>query len=128
MRLRRTFAEFFKEKRIASELTLRQFCQKHGFDPGNISKLERGVFAAPQAEEKLEKYARALGLKKGSPDWIEFFDRAAVSNRNLGMMKLKNEAILDKLPVLFRTIDNKEMTEEKLNQIIELIKQARPFT
>lgn len=118
------FAGFFKEKRMALGLTLRQFCQKNGFDPGNISKLERGVFAAPQAEEKLEEYAKALNLKKGSDDWIRFFDLAAVSNRNLGLMKLKNETIIEKLPVLFRTLDNKDLTEEKLDQIIELIKQA----
>lgn len=120
----KTFAEFFKEKRTALGLTLRQFCQKNSFDPGNISKLERGVFAAPQTEEKLEEYAKALKLKKGSDEWIQFFDLAAISNRNLGMMKLKNEAIIEKLPVLFRTLDNKELTEEKLDQIIELIKRA----
>ncbi len=119
-----SFAAYFKEKRTALGLTLRQFCQKNGFDPGNISKLERGVFAAPQTEEKLEEYAKALKLKKGSEEWIQFFDLAAVSNRNLGMIKLKNEAIIDKLPVLFRTLDNKDLTEEKLDQIIELIKHA----
>lgn len=119
-----TFAEFFKEKRMALGLTLRQFCQKSGLDPGNISKLERGLFAAPQSEGKLEDYAKALKLKKGSDDWILFFDLAAISNRDLGLMKLKNETIIEKLPVLFRTLDNKELTEEKLDQIIELIKRA----
>lgn len=118
------FSEFFKEKRTALGLTLRQFCQKYGFDPGNISKLERGVFAAPQNEEKLGEYAKALKLTRGSEDWVKFFDLAAISNRDLGMMKLKNEHLIEKLPVLFRTLDNKELTEEKLNDIIELIKKA----
>ncbi len=120
----KNFAEFFKEKRISRGLTLRQFCQKNGFDPGNISKLERGVFMAPQSEEKLEEYAKALGLKKGSDEWIEFFDLAAVSNRNLDMIKLNNEKLIERLPLLFRTLDNKDLTDEKLDQIIELIKQA----
>lgn len=120
----RTFAAFFKEKRMALGLTLRQFCQKKGFDPGNISKLERGVFAAPQSEEKLEEYAKALRLKKGDTDWINFFDLAAISNRNLDTMRLNNENLIEKLPVLFRTLDNKELTAEKLDQIIEMIKQA----
>ncbi len=120
----KNFAEFFKEKRIGLGLTLRQFCQKNGFDPGNISKMERDVFSAPQSEEKLREYSKALGLKKGSDEWIEFFDRAAVSSRNLDMMKLNNENLIEKLPLLFRTLDNKELTEEKLDQIIELIKQA----
>lgn len=109
---------------MALGLTLRQFCQKKGFDPGNISKLERGVFAAPQSEEKLEEYAKALRLKKGDTDWINFFDLAAISNRNLDTMRLNNENLIEKLPVLFRTLDNKELTAEKLDQIIEMIKQA----
>ncbi len=121
---KRNFAEFFKEKRIGLGLTLRQFCLKNKFDPGNISKLERGIFAAPQSEEKLEEYAKALGLKKGSDDWIEFFDLAAVSNRNLDTIKLSNEALIERLPILFRTLDNKELTEEKLDKIIELIKNT----
>ncbi len=124
MAISKAFSEFFKEKRTALGLTLRQFCQKNGFDPGNISKLERGVFAAPQTEEKLEDYAKALKLKKGSDEWIQFFDLAVISNRDLGMMKLKNESIIEKLPVLFRTLDNKELTPEKMDEIIELIKRA----
>ena len=120
----KNFAEFFKDKRIVLGLTLRQFCQKNGFDPGNISKLERGVFIAPQSEEKIEEYAQALGLKKGSDEWIQFFDLAAVSSRNMDMMKLNNGNLMERLPLLFRTLDNKELTEEKLDQIIELIKQA----
>lgn len=124
MNTNKTFSEFFKAKRMALGLTLRQFCQKHGFDPGNISKLERGVLVAPQTEEKLKEYAKILKLKKGTEEWIEFFDLAAISNGNLGMMKLKNESIIQKLPILFRTLDNKKLSPEKLDQIIELIKQA----
>ena len=120
----KNFADFFKEKRITLGLTLRQFCQKNGFDPGNISKLERGVFTAPQSEEKIEEYAKALNLKKGADEWIEFFDLAAVSSRNLDMMKVNNANLIERLPLLFRTLDNKELTDEKLDEIIELIKQA----
>lgn len=119
-----SFGTFFKKKRIGVRLTLRQFCQQNGFDAGNISKLERDIFSAPQSEEKLEEYAKALKLERGSSDWIEFFDLAAISNRNLDLSKIKNEDLIQKLPVLFRTLDNKELTEEKLDQIIELIKRA----
>ena len=70
MSTNKTFSEFFKEKRMALGLTLRQFCQKNGLDPGNISKLERGVLAAPHAEEKLGEYAKILKLKKRTEKWI----------------------------------------------------------
>lgn len=118
------FGDYFKELRIQKGLTLRQFCEKHEFDPGNISKLERGLFPAPHSEEKLAAYAKALGVKKGSDEWIEFFDLAAISNQDLGMMKLKNAQLIEKLPILFRTLDNKELTEEKLDKILELIRKA----
>ena len=39
-----TFGSYFKELRTKKGRTLRRFCELHGFDPGNISRLERGVF------------------------------------------------------------------------------------
>ena len=117
-----TFGDFFKAKRTELGLTLREFCEKHGFDPGNISKLERGLLAAPQTDDKLKEYAKALGIKISSEDYIELTDLASVSNRTFKPKKITNEEILKKLPVLFRTIDNKELTEEKLDRIIEMIK------
>ena len=124
MKNKLNFGAYFKSLRIKTGLTLRQFCQENSFDPGNISKLERSVFAAPHSDDKLEEYAKALKLKRGSADWIEFFDLASVSNKTLGTLKIKNEDLIKKLPVLFRTLDNKELTEEKLDQIIELIKRS----
>jgi len=73
------FGSYFKEMRIKRRLTLRLFCETFGFDPGNISKLERGLLPPPQSKEKLEQYAQALGLRKGSSAWYEFFDLAAAS-------------------------------------------------
>jgi transcriptional regulator with XRE-family HTH domain len=118
------FGDYFKELRINRGFTLRQFCEKHGFDPGNISKLERGIFPAPESPEKLEEYAKALGLRKGSDEWLRFFDLAVISNKDLGLLHLRNEQLIEKLPVLFRTLDNKELTEEKLDAILELIRKA----
>ena len=42
------FGEFFKVKRQALGLTLREFCLKHKLDPGNLSRMERGLLAPPQ--------------------------------------------------------------------------------
>ena len=72
-----TFAACFKQHRIKAGLTLRAFCLEHGFDPGNISKLERGRMPPPKAQEKLTEYATALKIVPGSDEWYEFFDLAA---------------------------------------------------
>lgn len=121
MKKRLKFGDFFKEKRISLALTLRQFCEKNGFDPGNISKLERGILSAPQSKEKLESYAEALRIQPGSEDWIEFFDLATVSNKNFELLNLKNEKLVERLPILIRSLDGMDITEENLDRLVEMI-------
>src|SRR3989304_556150 len=58
-----TFGEFFKQKRTGLKKTLRQFCAENNLDPGNISKLERGLMAPPQGSDKLEEYAGFRGSR-----------------------------------------------------------------
>ena len=75
-----TFGEFFKQKRVDLGKTLRQFCAETGFDPGNISKIERGKMSPPNSEEKLKEYAQYLNIKFGSKEWQAFKDLAAISS------------------------------------------------
>jgi transcriptional regulator with XRE-family HTH domain len=70
------FGEFFKKKRLEMRKTLRQFCLENGLDPGNISKIERGILPPPQSGEKLTHYAKCLGIVEGGDEWLEFFDIA----------------------------------------------------
>ena len=118
----KTFGLFFKNRRIAQGKTLREFCEEHGLDPGNISKLERGLLPPPQSREKLEEYAGVLGLRCGSDDWFEFFDLAAAE---AGRMPedLKDEALLKRLPVLFRTIRGTKLKDEKLDELIKRLRK-----
>ena len=98
------FGEFFKKRRIALGVTLREFCRRNGLDPGNISRLERGLLAPPQGRELLEQYARLLDLKKGSDDWYTFFDLAAAETGRIPPEILEDQDLLEKLPILFRTL------------------------
>lgn len=120
----KTFGTFFKEKRIALGVTLRAFCTKFGFDAGNISKLERGMFPPPESDAKLEEYATALGLKPGSTEWLEFFDRAAAECGRIPTDILSDEAVVAKLPVLFRTIRGAKVDDAHLDKLVERIRKA----
>src|ERR1700733_9191117 len=71
------FGSLLKRLRLKTGKTLREFCGEHGLDPGNYSRLERGIFPPPSGSELLEKYAHCLGLKPGTDEWLEFFDVAA---------------------------------------------------
>ena len=118
------FGEFFKVRRIAIKKTLRQFCVENGLDPGNISKLERGLLPPPQSREKLEEYAKLLKINKGSDDWYTFFDLAAAETGRIPddlMMKAKME---DKLPILFRTLRGQKVSDKKLENLIKMLRDA----
>lgn len=103
---------------------MREFCLRHGLDPGNYSRLERGLFPAPQKAELLAKYAGALGLTRGSDDWIEFFDVAAASRGEIPRDLLSDEELVSKLPALFRTIRGKPISAEQLDDFIEQVRRA----
>jgi len=117
------FGNFFKEKRIEKGYTLRQFCKKYGLDPGNMSKLERGLLPPPASREKLEQWASYLGLKKGTDDWMEFFDLAAATRGELPKDVLDNDRIVEALPLIFRTIRGKKVSEKLLNDLVEKIRK-----
>ncbi|MDP2279501.1 MAG: hypothetical protein Q8K51_14900 [Nitrospirota bacterium] len=119
-----TFGEFFKQNRIALKRTLRQFCLDNNLDPGNISKLERGVLSPPQGTEKLEEYAGCLKIKKGSDDWYQFFDLAHIDAGRIPEDVLKDNHIAARLPILFRTLRGQKISDKKLDELIKLIKKA----
>lgn len=117
------FGKFFKEKRIFLKLTLREFCRRNNFDPGNISKLERGILLPTQDREKLANYSSALGLDPGSSEWDNFFDLADIANRRIPEDLTDDKRLLDALPVLFRTVRGKETDDEAKRKLIDYIKE-----
>jgi transcriptional regulator with XRE-family HTH domain len=118
------FGKLLKKLRMAKGLTLREFCQKNGFDPGTYSRLERGRFPPPQRPELLEKYADAFGLKRGSDDWLEFFDVAAAGRGEIPKDLLSDEEVVDKLPILFRTLRGSPVPIDKLDELVEQIRRS----
>lgn len=117
-----TFGEFFREKRISLGFSLRQFCEKYHYDPGNISKLERNILSPSIDEKKLEGYALALRISRDSADWTAFFDLAHTAKGTLPADIRKNSDILSVLPAFYRTVRGKKLDNKKVNELIKLIK------
>lgn len=116
------FGGYFQERRLALGLTLRKFCLEHGLDPGNLSRLERGLLPPPQDRAKLEEYAGFLKLRKGSSEWYEFFDLAAAEAGRIPKDILEDQEVVAKLPILFRTLRGEKVSDKKLNELIRTIR------
>jgi len=118
------FGEFFKEKRLALGLALREFCRENAFDWGNLSKIERGRMSPPKSLKALAEYAKALKIEEGSEDWRTFFDLAAISAGIIPDAIMSDEALVAKLPLVFRTIRGKKLTDGQLRDLAEAIRKA----
>ena len=121
------FGEFVRARRAKLEVPLRQFCEANEIYPSNWSKLERGLLSPPQGET-LERYAKALKLKKGSPEWFEFCDLASAETGRIPP-DLADSEFAAKLPVLFRTLranarDGGFDTKKLLKQFLKVLHEA----
>jgi transcriptional regulator with XRE-family HTH domain len=117
------FGTFIKELRARQRLGLREFCLEHGHDPSNWSKVEREALQPPRDEETLRNWARQLGLKPGADDWHKFFDYAAVDAGRIPDHVLKDEELMAKLPVFFRTISGNKPSRAELENLIKLLRE-----
>lgn len=117
------FGEFFSHKRRELGLSLREFSKINGLDPGNISKMERGLLSPPQSREKKAQYAAALGIKEGSDDWLEFCDLASVSAGKIPSDIANDAEVMTALPVLFRSIRDKKLDREDIERLVKSIRR-----
>ena len=118
------FGGLLKRLRLSRGRTLREFCLQNDIDPGNYSRLERGLFPPPQRPELLEKYATALGLERGSDDWMELFDLAAAERGEIPADLMSDEEVVDKLPALYRTMRAKQVSPDLLDALVERVKRS----
>jgi transcriptional regulator with XRE-family HTH domain len=119
------YGEFVKEIRMNKEISLREFCKQAELDASNWSKIERGLLAPPQDEDKLKNIARVLVIKIGSDTWKEMKDLA---NIDAGIIPddIRSDAeILKALPMFFRTIRSDKPTAEELDKLIDIIKKRK---
>jgi transcriptional regulator with XRE-family HTH domain len=116
-----TFGTFFRSKRISLGLTLRAFCEKYNFDPGNISKLERDILSPTVDREKLESLAVALKISKNTPEWVSFLDLAYSAKGAIPPDIKNNRQTISLLPAFYRTARGKKLTKEKLEKLLELL-------
>jgi hypothetical protein len=119
------FGTFVKELRARRRVGLREFCLEHGHDPSNWSKLEREVLPPPRDEPTLRSWAKQLGLKSGSGDWLKFFDYAAVDAGRIPDRILADKELAAHLPAFFRTLSGQKPSPEDREKLLAIIQGPR---
>jgi transcriptional regulator with XRE-family HTH domain len=118
-----TFGDFFRSKRIKRGLALRVFCKRYGYDPGNISRLERNILPPSLDDDKLAGYATALKIKRNSEEWVKFHDLAHTAKGKIPKDLEDEKCISELLPAFFRTMRNKKLDRRKLEKLIKLLNE-----
>lgn len=118
-----TFGEYLKQLRLERKQTLREFSQRVQADPSNYSKLERGLLYPP-SDERLGVYEQALGLETDSQQARELRRLAAIGRGMIPPAILSDRDLAGKLPLFFRTLEGEPLTEEKLDEVVEMIREA----
>ncbi len=112
-----SFGHVLSNKRSELKIGLRKLAEKVGFDPGNLSKIERNLLPPPKEMNILSKLAIELGMGKGSNEYHTFIDRAYLTQGSIPP-DLSKSILFYNLLSYFRTIRNykplrlKDITED----------------
>ena len=117
------FGDFFRERRIKLGFTLRAFCERYNYDPGNISRLERNILSPSINENNLAGYAKSLGVVRDTEDWVTFFDLAHLAKGRVPEDIQRDYGANHLLPVFFRTMRNKKIDRAKLENLIKMLNE-----
>ncbi len=112
------FHELLKNLRVSREIGLREFAHSIQMDVGNYSKVERGILNPPKAEI-LSKITGALRLSKDEEGKLSGL--AALANGKIPEDIAEEVKDYEYLPVLLRTIANKQLTDEQLKELTDRV-------
>ncbi len=122
------FGIFFRNRRVSLGFTLRSFCERFGYDPGNISRLERNILTPSIDEKILKGYAKALQITESSLEWVTFFDLAHLAKGTIPVDIRNNQQIMSVLPAFYRTMRGEKLSKEKVKELIALLNGEKKGT
>ena len=118
-----SFGEHVKARRLELGVSLRAFCAQNDEDPSNWSKLERGLLAPPDQYERLLAIGTFLGYDQNSPNMEELFELASLGRGEIPKDILADPALMEKLPLVFRTL-REAPSESELLHLADLVRGA----
>lgn len=119
-----SFGGLLKEIRVKeADIGLRTFANLIDMKPSNLSNIERDRIPPPANRQAIVRICDALGLAKNDPRREKLFDLAAEAENRIPADVADVVKNQPGVPVLVRTVANKQLSEEKLRELAEYIKE-----
>jgi len=119
-----TFGQLLKDIRLnEAKMGLRLFADLIDMAPSNLSDIERGRKLPPNNEEKITQICNALGMANDDARRIQFFDLAANSKGRIPIDVANAIEENPAVPMLVRTVHNRQLSQEKIEKLTEHIKK-----
>ena len=123
-KVRETFGGMLKKIRInEADIGLRAFADLINMKPSNLSNIERDRIPPPASRKAIDSISDALGLPHGDPRRDKLFDLAARAKNRIPADIAEAVKEQPGIPVLVRTVANKQLSENKLRELAEYIKK-----
>jgi len=119
-----TFGGLLKTIRVEeADIGLRAFADLIDMKPSNLSNIERNRISPPASRQAIMRICDALGLAKNDPRRVKLFDLAAEGKNRIPADVANTVKNQPGVPVLVRTVANKQLSEEKIRELAEYIKE-----
>jgi len=120
----KTFGELLKKLRVTeARMGLRAFADLIDMKPSNLSNIERDRIPPPAGRKRIDGICDALGLPREDPRRERLFDLAAKAKNRIPADVADAVKGQPGIPVLVRTVANKQLSEKKLAELAEYIKK-----
>ena len=119
-----TFGQMLKKFRLEdAKIGLRAFADLIKMKPSNLTNIERDKVPPPANRKAIDCICDALGLAKTDPRRENLYDLAAKAKNRIPVDVADAVKEQPGIPVLVRTVANKQLSEKKLRELAEYIKK-----
>ncbi len=119
-----TFGQMLKKLRLdEAGIGLRAFAAMIEMQPSNLSNIERDRISPPASRQAVDRICDTLGLADSDPRGAQLVDLAANAPSRIPADVADAVRRQPGVPVLVRTVANKQLSEKKLRELAEYIKE-----
>ena len=113
----KVFGDEFIELRTSAGFSLRKFCKKMNLDPGNWSRVERGVSKPPLEKEFYNRIENIFNISSSKKEELISMAKAI----RIIPKELQETELMEHMPVMLRKIDGQPLKNDEIEGLVNWI-------